>query len=64
MLHVVERYRRPDLGHLELELTAEDAGALKKPWIIKRTYTLDPNDDIMENVCTENEKDVQHVFSK
>jgi hypothetical protein len=64
MLHVVERYRRPDLGHLELEMTVEDRGALRKPWIIKRTYILDPKEDIMESVCTENEKDAQHVFSK
>ncbi len=64
MLHIVERYRRPDLGHLELDMTVEDSGALKKPWIIKRTYNLDPKEDIMESVCTENEKDAQHVFSK
>ena len=64
MLHVLERYRRPDLGHLELDMTVEDSGALKKPWIIKRTYNLDPKEDIMESVCTENEKDAQHVFSK
>ncbi len=64
MLHVVERYRRPDLGHLELELTAGDPGALKKPWIIKRTYTLDPKDDVMEAVCMENERDAPHLFRK
>ena len=63
-LHLVERYRRPDLGHLELEMTAEDAGALKSPWVIKRTYVLDLNDDIMESVCTENEKDAQHILPK
>ena len=61
---MVERYRRQDLGHLELELTVEDPGALKKPWIIKRTYTLDPNDDVMEAVCMENERDAQHLFHK
>jgi len=64
MMHLVERYHRPDLGHLELELTVEDRGALKKPWILKRTYNLDPNEDIMESVCTENEKDAAHVFTK
>jgi len=64
MLHLVERYRRPDLGHLELELTVDDPGALKKPWIIKRTYNLDPKEDIMEAVCLENEKDAQHLFGK
>jgi hypothetical protein len=63
-LYVVERYRRPDLGRLELEMRVEDPGALKKPWIIKRTYTLDPKDDVMEAVCMENEKDAQHLFRK
>ena len=63
-LHLVERYRRPDLGHLELEMTAEDAGALKSHWTIKRTYVLDLNDDIMESVCTENERDAQHILPK
>jgi len=64
MLHVVERYRRPDLGHLELEMTVEDPGALKESWVIKRTYILDPKEDILENVCTENEKDLSHIVGK
>ena len=64
MLHVVERYRRPDLGHLELEMTIEDPGALKKPWNVKRAANLDPTDEIMENVCNENEKDLKHVIDK
>jgi hypothetical protein len=61
---LVERYRRTDLGHLELEMTIEDQGALNSPWIIKRTYLLDPNDEILENVCTENEKDARHMSLK
>src|SRR5579863_6719855 len=64
MLHLVERYRRPDLGHLELELRVEDSEALKRTWIIKRTYNLDPKEDILEAVCMENEKDAQHLFGK
>jgi hypothetical protein len=64
MLHVVERYRRPDLGHLELEMTVEDRGALKGSWLIKRTYILDLKEDILENVCTENEKDLSHLVGK
>jgi Carboxypeptidase regulatory-like domain len=64
MLHVVERYRRPDLGHLELEMTVEDRGALKTSWLLKRTYILDPREDILESVCTENERDLPHLFVK
>jgi hypothetical protein len=64
LLHLVESYRRPDLGHLELELKVEDSEALKRPWIVKRTYNLDPKEDIMEAVCLENEKDAPHLFGK
>jgi len=64
MMHVVERYRRPDLGHLELEMTVEDPGAFKKPWVVKRTANLDPTDEIMENICNENEKDLRHLPDK
>jgi hypothetical protein len=39
-LHVVERYRRPDLGHLELEMTIEDPAVLQKPWRQMRTAHL------------------------
>jgi hypothetical protein len=62
--HVIEHYRRPDAGHLELEMTVEDSGALKAPWHIKRTYLLDLTDDIMESVCAENEKDMRHISGK
>ena len=55
-MQVVERYRRPDLSHLELEMTVEDPGAFKKPWIVRRTANLDPTDEIMENICNENER--------
>jgi hypothetical protein len=64
MLHLVERYRRPDLGHLELEMTVEDPGAIKSPWIMKRMYLLNTTDDIMESVCTENEKDARHMLAR
>jgi hypothetical protein len=64
MLHVVERYHRPDLGHLDLDLSVEDPGTLKRPWTLKRVYTLDPKEDVLEAVCTENEKDLPHLGGK
>jgi hypothetical protein len=63
-LHVTERMRRPDVGHLEIEFTLEDPGAYKKPWIIKRVADLDPNDEIGEYVCTEGERDAVHMVGK
>jgi hypothetical protein len=63
-LHVTERLRRPDLGHLEIEFTIEDPVTYAKPWIIKRVADLDPNDEIGEYVCTEGERDVVHMVGK
>jgi hypothetical protein len=31
-LHVVERYKRVDFGHLEVQVTIEDPGVFLKPW--------------------------------
>jgi hypothetical protein len=64
MMRVIERFRRPDLGHLEIEITIDDPGAYAKPWVIKRASDLDPNDDIGEYVCTENNKDPEHMVGK
>ncbi len=64
MLHVTERFRRPDLGHLEIDFTIEDPGAYAKPWIIKRVADLDPDDEIGEYVCAEGERDAGHLVGK
>jgi hypothetical protein len=61
---VIERYRRPDLGHLETEITVEDPGVLAKPWTMKRVSDLGPNESIREFMCTENNKDVEHMLGK
>jgi Carboxypeptidase regulatory-like domain len=63
-LHVVERYRRPDLGHLETEITVEDPEVLAKPYTIKRVSDLAPTEDIFEFICPENNRDVVHLVGK
>ena len=63
-LHVTERLRRPDVGHLEIEFTIDDPGAYVKPWTIKRIADLDPGDEIGEYVCTEGERDAVHMVGK
>jgi len=63
-MHVVERYHRPDSGHLELEMTIEDPGAYAKPWRLKRVSDLAVNDEVMEYVCTENNRDAAHLVGQ
>jgi hypothetical protein len=63
--HITERYRRPDLGHLEVEFTIEDPSAYAKPWTIKRTSDLAPKaEEVQEYICTENNRDVTHLVGK
>ena len=63
-MRVTERMRRPDLGHLEIEITIDDPGAYAKPWVIQRAADLDLNDDIGEYVCNENNRDPEHMVGK
>lgn len=63
-LHVTERYRRTDLGHLESEVTVEDPGVLAKPWTMKRISDLAPGEEIREFICTENNTDVGHLVGQ
>jgi hypothetical protein len=63
-LHVVDRFRRPDLGHLEIETTVEDPGAVVKPYTIKRSADLAPDQEIQEFICNENNQDVEHLVGK
>jgi len=63
-LHIIERYRRPDMGHLETEVTVEDPGILAKPWTFKRVSDLAPTEELYEFICPENNKDVPHMVGK
>jgi hypothetical protein len=59
-LHVVERFRRRDFGHLDVQATIEDPKMYTRPFTIKFTELLQPDTDILELFCAENEKDRAH----
>lgn len=52
-LHTIERYKRVDLGHIEVEITLEDPGAFTKPHTFTRQHTLDTEWEIHEYVCND-----------
>lgn len=56
-----ERWRRRDFGHLDIQVTIDDPAYYSKPIVFQYTSTLVPDDDLLEWVCTENEKDKGHV---
>ena len=55
-LHIVEKYRRPDLGHLEIEITIEDPEVLEGKWTIHRETVLSANDELQEFLCADNNR--------
>ena len=63
-LHVTERFRRPDFGHLDLRATISDPKAYSRPWTVTIPIELVPDTEILEDVCNENEKDVPHLIGK
>ncbi len=60
-LHVVERYRRTDLGRLEIAITVEDPGVLARPYTFTRVSELAPKEEIREFICNENNSDLPHL---
>jgi hypothetical protein len=60
-LHIIERFRRPDFGHLEIQFTIVDPKVYAKPWSFKETAHLIPDTEILEYICNENEKDLKHM---
>jgi hypothetical protein len=59
-LHVTERLRRRDFGHLDYEITFDDPKSYTKPFTVKIPHDLLPDSDIFETY-SENEKDLAHI---
>jgi hypothetical protein len=60
-LHLTERFRRRDFGHMEIKETIDDPRAFNKPFTITIQAEIVPDTEIMEYVCAENEKDHKHL---
>ena len=59
-LHVVERWRRPTRGRLEVEITATDPDAWDGEFKMSFVAGLIPDEEILEFVCPENNVDPLH----
>ena len=63
-LHTIERYRRPNFGKLEYEVTIDDPGAYTKPFTLYGSHDYDAGTELMEYICNENNQDVEHIVGK
>jgi hypothetical protein len=61
---LIERFRRPNFGTLEIEITVDDPQTFTKPWTVELTQHLMPNTELIEFVCAENNRSLPHLVGK
>jgi hypothetical protein len=59
-LHVTERFRRTDFGHMELAITIDDPKAYLKPWTAKAMLNLLPDTELLEAFCDSHDRTMEH----
>jgi hypothetical protein len=59
-LRMVERFRRVDAGHLDVDVTLTDPKTLKAPVRFTQKLLLFPEQEVIEYFCGENEKHDEH----
>jgi hypothetical protein len=63
-LRTLERYRRPDFGHLDIQMTIEDPEIYPKPWTVAVKAEFAADTELLEYVCNENDKGHEHWVGK
>ena len=63
-LHVTERYTRPTIGRIDIDVTIDDPKAYTRPWNVNLQWALQPDTDLIESICEENSKDLPHMVGK
>jgi hypothetical protein len=59
-LRMTERYRRRDFGHMDVQVTFDDPKTFARPWTATTELLFDADTELLEFVCSENEKSVLH----
>jgi hypothetical protein len=61
---MIERFRRPDYGHLNIDVTIEDPKAYTKPFTVRVQQKIMPDTELIEFICSENEQSDAHLVGK
>ena len=59
-LKLTERFTRLNYGTLRIDITVDDPKAYTKPWTVRITQRLTPEDEMIEFICNENEQSSRH----
>jgi hypothetical protein len=63
-LRVTERFHRKNFGDMDVEVTINDPKAYTKPWTVNLAFRLLPDTELLEYICSENNKDLEHLVGK
>ena len=58
---VIERFRRPNFGTLEIEAEVNDPKAYTRPWSFKMIDKIVLDTELIDEVCLENENSAKHL---
>ncbi|MBZ5632626.1 MAG: hypothetical protein LAO55_05790 [Acidobacteriia bacterium] len=58
---VREQIRRPDYGHLEIQVTVDDPKAYTKPWTVTLNQRIAVDTELIDEVCLEGEQSLKHM---
>ncbi len=61
---MTKRFRRPNYGTLLVDVTVDDAKAYTKPWTVNLNLSIVLNTEMIDEICLENEKSMQHMPAK
>jgi len=59
-LHLTERFRRTDFGHIELMIIIDDPKAYLRPWTAKAILNLQPDTELLEAFCDTQSNIMEH----
>ncbi len=60
-LHTIEKFRRPDFGHMDVDITIDDPRAYTKSWSFPLQFQFLADTEMIEDVC-DNERDSAHAI--
>jgi hypothetical protein len=61
---MTERYRRRDVGNLDVEVTFSDPGTYARPWTVNARAELAADTEMLEWVCNEGRSGLEHWVGK
>ena len=58
-LRVTERFVGATLGHMDIDITIDDPKAYTKPWNVTQRLALQPDAELIEYICNENNRELR-----